>query len=94
MHETYSFVDGTYHYYKEFKLNMVFRNIPGSPVISLFELWKLYQAQLFNRIVGRYPDFQIEHERDFDTKIYHIVLDSTQTYVSEIAAVGVAFRKI
>ena len=90
MGEVYSFVDSSYHYFKNFKLNFVFDNIPGSPVISLFELWKLYQSQLFRGIVGRYPDLQLENESDFDTKIYHIVLDSTQTYVVEIGAVGVA----
>ena len=37
-----------------------------------------------------YPDFIVENEMDYNTRIYRIITDSTDRYVSKIAACGAA----
>lgn len=89
--EEISFVDGTVNHYESYDLDCTFRNIRGSPLIYLFYIWEQYQMLMFEGILNRYFDFITENEIDYMTRIYRIVTDQQNKYVTQIACTGASF---
>lgn len=89
--EIYSQVDGNIENYGEFDIDATFRNIKGDPILYMFYIWLLYESYVFQGTLMPYPDFIVENEIDYCTRIYRLVLDSTKTYVKKISATGACF---
>ncbi len=89
--QTFSQVDGSVKHFESFDLSATFRNTRGDPILYLFYIWLWYMSAVFEGYLVPYPDFIVENELDYNTRIYRLVLDQTRTYVKKIAATGAAF---
>lgn len=89
--ESISLVDGPVIDYSTFTLSASFRNIKGDPISYLFYIWLLYMQSVFEGVLVPYPDFITENEIDYNTRIYRLVMDQTNKYVTKIAATGASF---
>ncbi len=89
--EGYSIVDGVSVDYTTYDITANFRNSKGDPIVSLFYYWCHYMAHVFEGSMVPYPDFISENEIDYNTRIYRLVMDSTNTKVTRIAACGASF---
>lgn len=89
--EVYSIVDGVTDNFSAYDITANFRNIPGDPITALFMYWADYMSHVFQGNMMPYPEMIIEHEKDYETRIYRLVLDPTKTKVQKIAACGASF---
>lgn len=89
--EAFSFVDGVTSNYTTYDITANFRNIPGDPITLLFLMWVHYAALVYEGRLVPYPDMLIQNEIDYNTRIYRLVLDSSKTRVTKIAACGAAY---
>ena len=77
-------------YYQEFDLDATFYNTQEDPITQLFYTWEKYTTLVLEGMANPYPDFIVENEMDYNTRIYRIITDYTGKYVSKIAACGAA----
>ena len=89
--EQWSQVDGISAITNAFDLDLTFQNHVGSPALNLFHAWTTYQTSVFTGIMHPYSDVLTENEIDYHTRIYRLVMDSTNTYVTYIGATGASF---
>jgi hypothetical protein len=89
--EEYSQIDGTTKIYNAFDLDVTFRNFRGDPILYMLYIWIRYSSLVFEGILVPYPDFILENELDYCTRIYRLVMDHTKTFVKKIAATGISF---
>lgn len=89
--EAFSFVDGVTVNYTTYDITANFRNLPGDPITLLFLVWAHYMSLVYQGVLVPYPDMIIQNEIDYQTRIYRLVLDSTKTRVTKIAATGASF---
>lgn len=89
--ESFSMVDDTAHIFNTFDITANFKNIQGDPITLLFTLWTLYSAFVYDGTMVPYPDMIIKNEIDYNTRIYRLVMDESNTIVTKIAACGAAF---
>jgi hypothetical protein len=88
--ESYTQVDGTCEIYNSVDLDATFINIKNSPLIYLLNTWIAYQSKVFEGTLVPYPDFILENEIDYNTRIYRIVLAHDNRTVTKIAATGIS----
>lgn len=89
--ENFSYVDGTVKQYSAYQLSANFRNTPGDPITTLFMNWLVYMGAVYEGVLVPKMDMLIEHEIDYMTRIYRLVLDPTKMKVQKIGACGAAF---
>lgn len=89
--EEYSQVDGVVKNFSSYDLTATFRNTRGDPIVYLFYIWLHYQSLVFEGQIVPYPDFIVENEIDYMTRIYRIILDPERRFVRKIGATGVSF---
>jgi hypothetical protein len=89
--EAHTMVDGIVVNYTAYDITATFRNSRGDPIMALFNAWVNYQSCVMEGTLMPYPDFMIENEIDYNTRIYRIVLDNTKSVVQKIGATGAAF---
>lgn len=89
--EQYTQVDGSTDIYESFDIDCNFRNIKDEPTLLMMQLWTFYQSAVFEDIMSPYLDFILEREIDYNTRIYRLIMDPTDTYVKKIAATGASF---
>lgn len=89
--EEYSMVDGVTVDYSAYDLTASFRNSRGDIITSMFYYWAHYQSLVFEGTLVPYPDFIVENEIDYNTRIYRLTLDPSKTKVQHMAACGAAF---
>ena len=89
--QQFSQVDGSVKYLQAFDISATFRNTRGDAILYMFYIWLWYQSLVFEGYLVPYPDFLVENELDYNTRIYRLVLDQTRTYVKKIAATGASF---
>jgi hypothetical protein len=89
--QSFSQVDGSIKYFEAFDLSATFRNTRGDTILYMFYIWLWYQSLVFEGYLIPYPDFVVENEIDYNTRIYRLVLDITRTYVKKISATGASF---
>lgn len=88
--EDYTMVDGITVDYTSYQLTATFRNMRGNLITALFFYWAHYMANVFEGMLMPYPDYIVENMRDYDTRIYRLVLDVSRQKVQAIAATGVS----
>jgi hypothetical protein len=89
--ETYVQGDGPLYDYKEREVSVTFRNFQGNIIMRLFDVWVDYIRCVFEGVLSPYPDYLMADWIDYQTRIYRIILDPTQTYVIDIMAFPVSF---
>lgn len=89
--EVFSLVDGVTENLSAYDITANFRNIPGDPITALFFYWSHYMSHVFRGTMMPHPDMIVENEKDYETRIYRLILDPTKTKVQKIAACGAAF---
>lgn len=89
--EQHVMVDGPFEYYGEFDLDATFYNVTDDPITHLFTTWERYMALVFEGRLRPYMKFIAYRTIDYNTRIYRIVLDASQKYVTRIAATGASF---
>lgn len=89
--EVHSMVDSKMDYLREFDLDATFHNMAEEPISRLFYIWERYEAMVFEGILNPYPLFIANNTIDYNTRIYRIITDRTDRYVSKIAATGASF---
>lgn len=89
--EAYSQVDGVSRIFTTYDLTANFRNLAGDPITFLFMVWIHYASQVYEGRMMPRREMIVQNRIDYNTRIYRLVLDQTQTYVQKIAACGAAF---
>jgi len=89
--EQWSIGDGAIEIYNSFDLDCVFKNTKDEPITTIIDTWLSYIANVFEGTLSPYLDMITENEIDYNTRIYRLVMDETQTYVKKIAATGASF---
>lgn len=89
--EAFSMADGVTANYSTYDIQASFRNMPGDPITSLFLIWVHYASLVYQGVMVPYPEFIVENEIDYMSRIYRLVLDSTKTFVKKIGANGACF---
>lgn len=84
--EVFSMIDDNVINYDAYTVNCSFRNMNGNPFLILFYSWILAASmQYLGKIEPRMID-RLQKRLNYTTRIYRIVLDHTQTYVTNIWA--------
>lgn len=89
--EVYAQTDGVFKNYTTYDISATFRSMPGDPILQLMLFWEFYQAAVFEGKLIPYPDFLVQNEIDYNTRIYRLVLDQSKQYVQKIACTGASF---
>ena len=89
--EVFGFIDGVTQNYASYDITATFRNLPGDPITAMFSAWIHYASLVYQGVIVPYPEYIIENEIDYNTRIYRLVLDSTKTKVQKIGCCGAAF---
>lgn len=89
--EQWGIADNHIELYGEYDLSATFRNIKDEPLVLMFETWLRYMANVFEGMLSPYMDFIIENEIDYNTRIYRLILDESNTFVKKISACGAAW---
>lgn len=90
--EQWSTYDGIAKYYGTFNLNTSFTNMRGDPLGLLFMVWVTYGTRIaWDELMIPWLDAILDHEKDFETRIYRLIMDPSKTYVAKIACTGASF---
>ena len=89
--EQWGIVDGAVDILESFDIDISFRNIREEPGILLFSTWMQYMSAVFEGMMMPYLDMITENEIDYNTRIYRLVMDPTNTIVKKIACTGASF---
>lgn len=91
MKEVWSMLDGTYRVTNAFQLTANFRNVEGNPILGLISTWLLYATSVKFNFMDPYPDNISENRIDYQTRIYHLLLDPSRRFVVGTAATAASF---
>lgn len=86
--ESYGWVDGPVDIYRSFDIDLSLRNIDGNIAIYILAMWIIYQSYVFEGIMTPYPQYITARRRDFDSRIYSVVLKSDGYSLSQVLACG------
>lgn len=89
--EQWTMADGHSKYHSVFSINAEFKNTVNSPINELFYYWTQYALMVHEGLMYPHFDSSIENEIDYQTRIYRLTMDSSKTFITDIAACGVAF---
>lgn len=89
--QTFSQIDSIGEILDGYTLTANFRNVPGDPITLMFLVWLLYSGWVYRGDLMPYPESMLENERDYETRIYRLVLDPSRRYVQKIACCGASF---
>lgn len=84
--EQFSISDGITEIYNSFDLDATFLNIQEQPIDLLMEAWLLNTSKVFEGVLSPYPDFVVENELDYNTRIYRLVMSHDNKKVRKIAS--------
>lgn len=89
--EQWSMADGFSKVHEVYSLTAEFKNTVNNPVTELFYYWTQYQLMVHEGLMHPHFESTVENEIDYQTRIYRLTMDSSRTYVTDIAATGIAF---
>ena len=64
------------------------RNMSGDPISLLMHIWTQYASRVSEGSMLPWPEAIAENEKDYDTRIYRLVLDNRRKYITKFAACG------
>lgn len=89
--EQWSMFDGIINVNNAYTLDCTFSNILGEAVIIMIQTWLRYMDNVYQGYMLPYLDMISNNEMDYNTRIYRIILDKTQSYCKKICACGSSF---
>lgn len=89
--EQWSMVDGTTEVNQAFTMDATFMNYADKAVGVLFDKWVNYETGVFDGQLKPYTGYVARNEIDYTTRIYRLVMDKTNTFVTEIACTIASF---
>lgn len=89
--ESWSMIDDISEEFGQYELNANWRNIKGNPITMLLAHWVDYASNVYVGRMDPYMTSVVENEIDYVTRIYRIVLDDTQQYVTNIMSTGYSY---
>lgn len=84
--ESMSFVDGPSIDYTTYDIQASFRNIIGNIVTRMMFVWTHYASLCFDGTLVSRPDYWLDNEVDYNTRIFKISLDPNKEYVTQISS--------
>lgn len=81
MREQFSIATGPVKCLGTYDLTVAFRNVQGNPILLLFLMWMLYYSGVRYENMVPHIKNQINLKKDYETRIYHFVLDPSRTYI-------------
>lgn len=90
--EQWSMYDGIAKYYGTFDLNSSHLNMRGDPIGLLIHSWVSYGTIIkYDEDMLPWIDSILDREKDYESRIYRLVMDPTKTFVQKIACTGASF---
>ena len=89
--ESWSMVDSLPMDYTTNDLSVNLKNMSGDPITLMMHIWTQYASRVSEGSMLPWPECIAENEKDYDTRIYRLVLDQSRKYVTKIAACGYGF---
>ncbi len=86
--ESWSMIDSLPMDYSTNDITANFRNMSGDPISLLMHIWTQYASRVSEGSMLPWPECIAENEKDYDTRIYRLVLDQRRKYITKIAACG------
>lgn len=87
---SYVQVDGADNLNSTLDITAEFNSSSGGPVMNLLRIWSLVPSLYLQGELTGYPDYRYGGTKDYETRVFRMALDSTDTYVEYIAATGPA----
>lgn len=84
--ESMSWIDGPSVDYTTYDIPASFRNIVTNIVTRMSFVWTHYQSLVMQGVIVPYPNYWLDHEADFNTRIFKLNMDQTKTYVTQITS--------
>lgn len=84
--ESWSMMDSVAEVNGVFNLTASFANVEGDPITNIFHYWSLYMGLVYTGEIVPWPDNIITNTKDYETRIWRLVLDKNQKYVRKIAS--------
>lgn len=84
--ESMSWIDGPSIDYTTYDINGSFRNVVGNVITRMAFIWTHYQSLIFEDTLVPYPQYWLENEMDFNTRIFRLNLDPTRRYVTQVTS--------
>lgn len=81
-----SMVDSAPYVNQIYPLSVNFRNIRTNPLGLLFHIWTRYMGLVYEGIFDPHPPFIAFNVKDYETRIYRVILDPSKRFVEEIIA--------
>lgn len=88
--EAWFMVDSVAQNLSTYDITANFRNIEGDPITALIFYWIHYASLVYQGRLVPYPEYIIENEIDYLTRIYRLVLDKNKRFVQKIGCTGIA----
>lgn len=88
---THTQANGIVEINSKFTLSATFRNVYNNPILKMISVWLAYMGHVTT--TGRlrpYPDFEAKDRKDYNTRIYRVLLDPQRERVTGIIACGAA----
>ena len=77
--------------YGENDITINLQNTTGDPATLMCFVWIFYMKAVKLNYLSPYFDYLFNNRRDFDTRLYRIVLDQNKDFVTKIMATGPGF---
>lgn len=91
MGEEYAIVDSAPNNFAAYDVTMTCENLKGNVIYKLFRYWHLYPQFVKINKLNKYDDYVMAFRRDYDTRIYRLILDTSYNKVVDIWCSGVAY---
>lgn len=85
-----AYIDDVPYQYETYTLQGTYRNIEGDPITLMHLMWGMAAGLGKEGRTMPYPELALLKERDYDTRIYRLIMDQTRTFVTRIFATGAA----
>jgi len=82
--EQISMIDGKPGIYNAYDLTATFANMEGDPINAMFSTWLEYGTRVTEGSMLPFPINVIENRKDYETRIWRLVLDRSRTFVQKI----------
>lgn len=84
--ESMSFPDGPSIDYTTYDIQASFRNIVGNIVTRMTFVWLHYMSLCFDGTIVSYPEYWLDNEFDFNSRMFKLSLDVNKEYVTQISS--------
>ncbi len=89
--DTYQQIDSGPNLKEPMTLDVTCHNMVGDPLFHLLDIWTDYSMHVFVGNMDPYWDMCYLNEKDYETRVFRIVLDKSGRYLSRIASVTPGF---